>query len=666
MDSPFCKYCKQIYSNINEPIYIVCLCEEKLTYAHRSCFRDWLKQHKYGVCESCLTKTRIISDGFKPLKQVKLPSTNKKVVLSTLSVVLWFVALLGFLLWMLIDQCWQAYCIVVISLFLVFLILSFISCCAVKTTREFWEEFMVVNRYWKIVYCRETKVGKKTVRRYSDVPHKIPWESPPGSVYNDNLSDVGVDHQTEHDGNKDTDRRDPNEEESGTSFPSIWTPREYPYVKRNPVYSKDTLERNKINSIRHSSFKDTLNRDQRFSTRYPQNDQNNGISAGKNDASISYFKDEYIDHDNNIIINMTFERNDYIDGKDAKNNVISGDNEGSEHSEDKASDSESDDNNTVLNTRGEKVVDTKAAVTKDDDELIDTIVREGNKELSYIDSRADSFYKPNSYKGIDIEELRNNLKSHRRQYAVSQYNLNRHYSNAGYGKFDAIQRARSEPNVSNSKNRGRFSKYFKDDDGSDDGDVNSKKRASSNLSINGPFGKLKGLIRNASKKESKHEVLMPNSQDVVYRALNADSSLAQGDFDHDREGFRNNLGPSNGPHSLQGSLSMPSHANYPEQPNLFEKRFNLFTSNFHESFTPEPTRNEKASSKNLSKEDGSRQEENVNTDVANPEEIHRILSTPLHELDVSELFDVDAPTVKKQRASLFQGDDKTSLFYAPS
>lgn len=70
--APECIYCCQVYSKYNEPIFITCFCEEIAKYAHGSCFRDYLEDCDFGVCKHCFTKTRIITDGFKPFSEVTI------------------------------------------------------------------------------------------------------------------------------------------------------------------------------------------------------------------------------------------------------------------------------------------------------------------------------------------------------------------------------------------------------------------------------------------------------------------------------------------------------------------------------------------------------------------------------------------------------------------
>ena len=65
-----CTYCEQTYTQYNEPIYIVCVCENIPRYAHGSCFRNWLGKYEYGVCKMCLSKTKLIPDGWKSIVEV--------------------------------------------------------------------------------------------------------------------------------------------------------------------------------------------------------------------------------------------------------------------------------------------------------------------------------------------------------------------------------------------------------------------------------------------------------------------------------------------------------------------------------------------------------------------------------------------------------------------
>lgn len=102
---------------------------------------------------------------------------------------------------------------------------------------------LVENRYWKIVYCRESKCRKRnrTIRLYSDVPDKIPWQQQTDTL-TANKQKVGFEVGTKEDhlnhlNISGSDNRDTTD--AGFKIPTVFVPRGYPYVKKRVEYEDD-------------------------------------------------------------------------------------------------------------------------------------------------------------------------------------------------------------------------------------------------------------------------------------------------------------------------------------------------------------------------------------------------------------------------------------------
>eukprot|EP00111_Clytia_hemisphaerica_P021051 TCONS_00062059-protein len=232
--SPECVYCSRTYSKFNEPIYIVCLCEQSAKYAHGSCFRGYLSDHSFGVCGHCFTKTRIVTDGYKPFSEWKVK--------------------------------WKPFC-------------------------GFWKRFNHNNKYSKIVYCHEVQVNKhKKKITYEDVPSEIPWKNEieveeetntlfeiPGVVEKQHSLDEG-------DGSSDNALESEPENRQINRIPTVFKPRGYPFVKRQ---QEDTTAGNL-----ESSFEYYMNSSNRGSFRSQRNFYDNNsiytITTETNDSPSEY------------------------------------------------------------------------------------------------------------------------------------------------------------------------------------------------------------------------------------------------------------------------------------------------------------------------------------------------------------------------------------------
>jgi len=152
-----------------------------------------------------------------------------------------------------------------------------------KPLRGFWKRFKTDNRYWKVVYCRETlnKKGKKQIR-YENVPHDIPWNNDPVQQQEEDeeteifeipgvVKTPGTMKAQKTAKREDTSPEEETEEEEKTdgsfAFPTVFKPRGYPFVKRQQDETSPNLDSSfecYFNSSNRSSFTSTGHRNYHY------------------------------------------------------------------------------------------------------------------------------------------------------------------------------------------------------------------------------------------------------------------------------------------------------------------------------------------------------------------------------------------------------------------
>ncbi|XP_012563823.2 uncharacterized protein LOC105848313 [Hydra vulgaris] len=233
---PQCKYCLKTYSKLKEPIYTVCTCENRPKFAHGSCFRDWLKTYKYGVCEICLAKSKLVRNGYKNLRKWNLPQNTSKTVYFHLALLLvCLIAFLCFTIWWLIEQCWQPSCFVSEIVIIVIFAFVGISFFCFKESRFFLINIRVDNSNWKVVQCKEVikQKKKKSIRRLSSIPSIRHSYKNSINFFKDGeicLSSKGTPYSII--------------DEKHIDMAIVWTPRDYPRVKKVVEHERKRIPAN--------------------------------------------------------------------------------------------------------------------------------------------------------------------------------------------------------------------------------------------------------------------------------------------------------------------------------------------------------------------------------------------------------------------------------------